>query len=429
MSILFKNAKIIVTEDGRMKTLENAYLGVEGAYIDYIGLDAPTKVYDETKDAHDKLLMPGLVNCHCHTAMNLLKGLGSDLPLDKWLGIMWPIEDKMREEEFVSGMEMAMLEMLATGTTSFSDMYMRPIITKGVVERSGMKADLSRAVMGGSADTDYKTYLNRLEALELLPFDGAYDDRLHVDWCIHAEYTIADKIAASFAEEIQSYGGRFQSHLSETKKEHEECLAKRGKTPLAWFQDLGFLNLPSYMAHCVWCSPEDLEIMKEKGVTAVHNPSSNMKLGSGFAPIPEMLEKGISVAIGTDGAASNNNYDLFEEMHLTSIIHNGKTCDPTIMKPEEILSMATVAGARAQGRFDTGSLQVGKKADIIAINLDQPHLIPDYDTLALVVYAAHGSDVTMTMVDGKILYENGIYTTLDKDRIFHDYKASCRFLT
>ena len=167
-----------------------------------------------------------------------------------------------------------------------------------------------------------------------------------------------------------------------------------------------------------------MDILKEKGVTVVHNPTSNLKLGSGFAPIPEMVTKGINVALGTDGAASNNNLNFMEEIHLASIIHNGRNNDPTVMDPTTVLKMATINGAKAQGRFDTGSLEVGKKADIVAFGMDAPHLIPNFGTEALLVYSAQSSDVKMTMVDGKILYENGEYKTIDKDRVYEEVKRS-----
>ncbi len=429
MSVLFKNARILTVSSGSFRVLEDAYLGVSGEYIDYIGTERPGKAYDEEKNAYDRLLMPGLVNGHGHTAMNLLRGIGSDLPLSQWLHLLWPIEDRMRDEDFLSGMEMAVLEMLAGGTTSFSDMYMRPVVTQKVIGESGIKADLTRVVMGGSDDTDYLTFPCRKEAISFRDaFDGAYGDRLHVDWSVHAEYTIPERLARLWSEEIQSLGGRLHIHLAETKAETEECIRKYGKTPVEWFESLGFFNLPTYAAHSVWVTGNDMDIMKEKGVTPVHNPSSNLKLASGFAPVARMLEKGLNVALGTDGSASNNNLNMFEEMHLASIIHNGYTGDPTVLKPEEVIRMATVNGARSQGRSDTGTLEEGKKADIIAIDLDKPHLVPDYDTPSLIVYSAQASDVVMTMVDGRILYENGEYLTLDRERIFHDYRKSCEYL-
>jgi len=213
-------------------------------------------------------------------------------------------------------------------------------------------------------------------------------------------------------------------HLSETAKEHEACKGRYGKTPAQWFLDLGVLDSPVIAAHCVAVEPADIDILTRQGVSCVHNPSSNMKLGSGFMPLQTMLERGINVAIGTDGAASNNNLNLFEEIHLASLIHKGYTGDPTIIRPDDLLLMATRNGARAQGRTDCGELAVGKKADLIAIDLQKPHLMPSHDLTALLVYSAQASDVVMTMVDGKILYEHGTYMNIDLDSVLNDLDES-----
>lgn len=197
---------------------------------------------------------------------------------------------------------------------------------------------------------------------------------------------------------------------------------KYGKTPTKWFYDLGIFDVPTQAAHGVKLTHDDLNLLKEKNVAVIHNPSSNMKLGSGFAPIKKMMEKGILLAIGTDGAASNNNLNLFEEMHMTSIIHKGKENDPTLLSPEELFTWVTRNGAVIQGREDSGTLEVGKKADIAAVSLDKPHMLPNRDLLSTLVYSAQGSDVCMTMVDGKILYENGIYYTLDAEKVMFEFE-------
>jgi 5-methylthioadenosine/S-adenosylhomocysteine deaminase len=429
MSLLFTHADIVATNGGQFEYLRNAYLGVEGDTIDYIGVSAPLKQYSNSKNMSNHMLIPGLINCHGHSAMNLLKGMGSDLPLQEWLQIMWATEDRMRDEDFVNGMNMAILEMLASGTTSFCDMYMRPSITQKCIDESGMKANLTRVMMGGDKNTDYRTYQNRLEALDFVKtYDGAFGDRLHADWSVHAEYTIDPDIAQKWAEETTELGGRLHIHISETQQEHEACIGRYGMTPVRWLEERGFFKIPTYAAHCVWCTEDDLHVLQSHGVSVVHNPESNLKLGSGFAPIPRMLELGMNVALGTDGAASNNNLNMFEEMHVASIVHNGYTNDPVIMTPETILTMATANGARVQGRNDTGSLEVGKKADIVAVNLDAPHMRPNLNPLALLTYSAQGSDVTLTMVDGNILYENGEYITMDKEKISYEFEASVRYL-
>ena len=199
-------------------------------------------------------------------------------------------------------------------------------------------------------------------------------------------------------------------------------------TPAALFEKLGTFRNPTTAAHCVWVTQEDMDILKANGVSPVHCPSSNMKIGSGFAPIQQMLDRGINVTIGTDGAASNNNLNMLEEIHLASVIHNGYTGDPTVVKPADLLKMATVNGARLQGRPDTGLLELGKKADIVAIDFDKPHLIPALDYPAMLCYAVQGSDVCMTMVDGKILYENGEYKTLDAEKIRAESRTALKEL-
>ncbi|MBQ1215103.1 MAG: amidohydrolase family protein, partial [Firmicutes bacterium] len=212
----------------------------------------------------------------------------------------------------------------------------------------------------------------------------------------------------------------------ETKKEHEECKQRYGKTPARFFYDLGTMDIPVIAAHCVWVEDEDLDLLKEKGVTCVHNPSSNMKLGSGFMPIQKMMDKGIRVCIGTDGCASNNNQNMFEEIHMAAVIHKGYHLDPTMLEATDLLTMATVNGAEAQGRENCGALKVGYKADIIAIDMDRPHLMPTHDIPSLLTYSAQGSDVVMTMVDGKILYENGVYMTIDFEKVKFDLDASVK---
>ena len=209
-------------------------------------------------------------------------------------------------------------------------------------------------------------------------------------------------------------------HLSETAKEQRECIGKYGKTPAEWFSSLGLFDNPTTAAHCVHLTQSDMDLLSEKGVSVVHNPTSNLKLGSGIAPVPDMARKGINVSLGTDGAASNNNLDMFEEMHIASILHNGVREDPTVMKPESVIDMATVNGARSQGLSDTGALLESYKADIIALDLSSPHAVPLLDPVSQITYALSSSDVTMTMVDGRILYENGEYLTLDKERIYRE---------
>lgn len=426
-SILFKNAGILATNNNKFEYIEKGYLGVDGDKIDYIGKEEPKKKYKEEKDSSGLILTPGFVNCHGHSAMTLLRGVGSDLPLQDWLHVMWPVEDRMNEDDLRCGMELAIMEMLSSGTTSFTDMYLMPWAVADTIGRSGIKANFSRVMQAFSemSDSDYDSYYRVKETEDLVSaFHNSYSERLKVDYAIHAEYTCKPLVVRRYSEDCLKKGLKMQIHLSETKKEHVECIEKYGKTPTKWFNDLGCFENPTLAAHCVWVEESDMDILKDKGVTVVHNPTSNLKLGSGFAPIPKMIEKGINVALGTDGAASNNNLNFMEEIHLASIIHNGRLGDPTVMDPETVLKMATINGAMAQGREDTGSLEVGKKADIVAFDVNKPHLTPNLNPEALLVYSAQGSDVCMTMVDGNILYENGEFKTIDRERVYSEVKKS-----
>lgn len=421
MKILFKNADILVKENN-FKVISNAYLAVDGDKISYVGTEKPMGEFDEIKDMNGKILMPGLINCHNHCPMVLLRGIGSDLPLQQWLfDTVFPIEDKLTAEEIEAGSELALLEMISGGTVSFSDMYFEPETTIRAVAESGMKANITRPVQSFDPNETPEQSYRMKEAIELYDrYNNTFDGRVLIDFCIHAEYTCTETIARAFIEKVNERNGNLHIHLSETKKEHEECIQRYGKTPAEWFDSLGGFDSSAFAAHCVWLSESDMELFRRKGVSVVHNPTSNMKLASGFAPIQRMLDMGINVALGTDGASSNNNLDMFEEMHIASIIHNGYILDATVMNADTVLNMATANGARVQRRENCGELKVGNKADIIAVSLDSPHMVPALDKKALLTYSAQSSDVTMTMVDGKVLYENGEYKTLDKEKIYFD---------
>ena len=418
MKLLLKNCDILTYENGAWRTLRNAYLGVDGDKICWLSETRPLDNYDEEKSMSGKLLMPGLVNCHCHSPMVFLRGVGSDLNLQDWLyQHIFPAEAKWTDAGVKSASYLSILEMLACGVTSYSDMYYLNRNTIEAVTEAGIKANICRSTMG-YPDVRYEDNVECAEGIALFDeFHNSADGRVRIELCIHAEYTNTPDNIRAFSAACKERGARMQLHLSETKREHEECIAKYGKTPAELFDSLGTFENPTTAAHCVWVSDSDIDLLLARGVSPVHCPSSNMKIGSGFAPIQTMLDRGLNVTLGTDGAASNNNLNMFEEMHLASIIHNGYHHDPVIVKPGDLLKMATLNGAALQGRPDTGNLCVGMKADIIAIDFDKPHLIPAFDYPAMLAYAAQDSDVCMTMVDGRILYENGEFKTLDAEKI------------
>ncbi len=429
MSLLLKNAGILRRVNGVLEYIENGSIGIDGTVIDGIYEEVPRKEYTEEKDMRGKLLMPGLVNDHTHTAMVLMRGLGSGRSLQSWLEEMWAIEDRMRAKEIRVGMELALLEMIGSGTTSFRDMYLIPTAVVDAVGSSGIKSTISRCITCFNIDEDYDTFENAIGSKALFDeYDGAFDGRLRIDFAVHAEYTANENIVRCYSEDAKRRGARMHIHLSETAKEQRECIERYGKTPAEWFYSLGLFDNPTSAAHCVHVTESDIALLGENNVSVIHNPESNLKLGSGVAPVPEMIAAGLNVSLGTDGAASNNNLDMFEEMHTASILHNGVREDPTLIKSRDVIDMATINGARSQGRFDTGSIEKGMKADIIALDLSSPHSIPMLDPVAALTYSMKASDVSMTMVDGRILYENGEYYTLDRERIYREARECTAFL-
>ena len=410
MKLLLKNCYVLCGHEVKYTSLM-----VDGDKIAYIG-DLP-EFYDEAKDMHGCVLMPGLINTHTHMSMTLVRGAGSGLALQDWLNnAIFPIEAKMKPEDIKAGAVWAAAEMLAGGTTSAVDMYDFPRAEAEALSETGMKVSLCRVGLSFSEEAEIP--LNRLaECIEFVRNFNDTSGRITAEFCLHSEYLTNEKFVRAIAEANRELHANVNIHVSETKKEHEECKQRHGGlTPIQYFNECGIFENPAYAAHCVWVEDKDLEIMAEKGVSLIHNPSSNMKLGSGFADIKKAKEAGVNVGIGTDGVASNNNLNMFEEMHLAALIANGLHRDAAAIQASDIIDMATINGAKAMGRLDTGILEVGKKADIIAVSLDGPHMIPSFDILPLLVYSAQASDVRMTMVDGKILYDNGEFKTIDLER-------------
>ena len=373
-----------------------------------------------------RLVMPGLVNCHGHTPMTLVRGLGGGLPLQRWLNeAIFPVEAKMTPADIAAGMTWGVMEMLAGGTTTVADMYDFPETCGRVLEETGMKGRVCRVGLSfvpGRLD-DCIGFTTAFNAKR-----NGQSPRVLADVCIHSEYLTDEAFCRGLAEANRELRRPVNVHVSETQSEHEECVARHGKTPIAYLADLGLLDFGGYAAHCVWCTDDDFRIMREKNVTLVHNPSSNMKLGSGFARVPAAIAAGVNVALGTDGCASNDNLDLFEEMHLASLIHKGLARDPTTLPAWEVIEMATKNGAKALGLADTGELKAGFSADLCVVDLKKPHLTPALDLPNLVVHSMHASDVEMTMVDGEVLYERGQWLTLNQDRAEYDFRCAVRRL-
>ena len=396
MKLTFENCLMLLPN----RTVGFGDLETDGSVISRITLRDPV----DPGARSPRLILPGLVNCHGHTAMTLVRGLGGGLPLQRWLEeAIFPVEAKMTPADVAAGTAWGVLEMLAGGTTAVADMYDFPAACAEAFAAVGFKARVNRVglsfVPGRLEDCiEFTRSFNRS------PRRGS----VLADICVHSEYLTDEPFCRALAAANNAGLKRpLHFHASETEKEHRECIARHGKTPIAYLADTGLLDQGGYAAHCVWCTDDDFRIMAEKGVSLVHNPTSNMKLGSGFARIARAMELGVNVALGTDGCASNDNLDMFEEMHLCSLVHKGLAKDPTVLSAWDVIEMATKNGAKALGMDDTGEIAVGKKADLCVVDLDRPHLTPCLDIPNLVVNSMHASDVVETWVDGKRVYEKG----------------------
>ena len=420
--MLFSKIDIL---DENLNHVKDQYVGIADDRIEYIGSKKPEKSYGEQYDGTGRLLMPGLYNSHTHSPMNLLRGYAENLTLQNWLHEkVFPFEAKLTGDDIYNGSMLAVAEMLRFGTVSFTDMYyMGDYIYRAVAE-SGIKCNFSYGVtcFDDKAYRDLQVYRESQELIK--SYHKAQNGRFKVDLSIHGEYTSTPQVVAAVAEHAAREKVNIHIHLSETQQEHEDCKQRSGKTPARYFQDLGVFNSPTTAAHCVWLEDDDFDILRENGVTVAACPVSNLKLAGGFSRVDKMIQDGLKVAIGTDSAASNNNLNLFKDIHLFAILYKGTSGNPAVITPKQALTAATTAGASAQGRSDSGTLKVGAKADLIVLNTSLPHMMPVHDMLNNLVFAAQGSDVCLTMVDGKVLYKDGEYLTLDIEKIVYNAQQS-----
>lgn len=417
MKILFKNVR---TFDCGVNGSVN--LLTDGKFISYIGKGTPCA--DKVIEGNGNLLMPAFYNAHCHSAMTLFRGYGDDLPLQKWLNEkIFPAEDRLNEERVYTGSLLAIAEMIRCGVVSFSDMYFFLDQTARAVDESGIKANLSRSIVSFDKDEDFSKNTRIKESLDVFNrWNGRADGRIKIDMSLHAEYTNVESCFRYVAELTKELKTGFQIHVSETKSEHEECIQRHGITPMRFLESCGVLDLPVTAAHCVYVTDDDIALMAERGVTAAHNPVSNLKLGSGIMPYAKMKAAGVNVALGTDGVASNNQLSVLRELQYAALIHKGAECDPAVTSAHEMIKCATRNGAIAQGRDDCGEIKEGMRADLILIDMDAVNNIPSYDLESTVAYSATESNVLMTLVDGNILYDRGTYTTIDEELMKYNAK-------
>ena len=405
----------LITNNDNNEVIENGVVQIADGKIAYAGLSAsaPTFHAERVIDARGNVVMPGFVNTHTHVPMNLFRSYADDLDLMSWLNTkIFPAEDKLNEDSAYWGSMAAMCEMAAAGIVAFNEMYFFVDSIARAARKSGLRGILSRAVVTPAPGVGERMLQESVELFE--KYNGV--GRLKVYLSPHAQYTVNNAMLEKLAQEAKRLGTGVHMHISETRGEHETCVKEQGLTPIGLCEKTGLLDVPFLGAHCVWVSDHDIELMKEHGSSVLSCPKSNLKLASGIAPLTKMIQKGVNVTLGTDGAASNNKLSMMEEMTYASMLQKGTTYDAKAVPAALALKLATRNGAQALG-LDSGVIEEGKDADIIMIDTSGIRYTPDYDIVSLLVYAGSDADVCMTMVGGDIIYENGEFAFADIEEV------------
>ncbi len=416
MGILIENALVILPE-GAEDVIRETSLYIEEDRITGIGDKPAGFTADKVIDGKDKLVIPGLINCHTHSYMSFMRNVADDLSFMDWLfGTIDPIEQQMTDEDTYWGANLAIIEMMKSGTTCFNDMQMNIHQTTRAVKESGMRAVICRGLVGSGNDEAGQSRLR--QAYE--ERDAAKDcDRLTFKLGPHAPYTCDDEFLKIVAAEAKKENMGIHVHLSESESEISQIQEKYGCTPIALAEKCGIFDVPTIAAHCVQVTDEDIAILKRKKVSVVTNPASNMKLGNGFAPIAKMLDAGINVCLGTDGAASNNCLNMFHELSLLTLIHKGTGKTPQCVSAKEGFRIATINGAKALGlEKEIGSIEVGKKADLAMLDLNTPSLTPRNNLIAGLSYSANGSEVDTVIINGQVTMEGRKILTMDEKLVY-----------
>ena len=421
----------IITSDTSNNVIENGAIGIEGEKIIYVG---PTpddfSSYDERVDLTGNILLPGLVNTHGHTPMSLLRGYADDLHLQTWLeDKIWPLEAKYTPDHARWGAKLSILEMIRTGTTTFVDMYDYMDEIAEVVEEAGIRGVLCRGVIGFGSDELRQSKL-KVAADFAKSWNNGANGRITTMLSPHSPYTCSPEYISQIIDKSVELNVPLHTHISETKFEVEKNIEDYGATPVVHLDNLGFFDRPALVAHAVHVNDEDIQIFAEKNVKVSHNIISNLKLGSGIAPVGKMLEKGVTVSLGTDSAASNNNLDLFEEVKAVATVHKGFAQDASFITAQQALRMATIHGAESLWLEDRiGSLEVGKDADFIVVNSNQSFYYPTHNPVSHLVYSGSGRDVRDVYVQGKQILDNGQFKTIDEEKVLFEANRMSKLLS
>ena len=420
MRILLKNISAAVPEgELGLPAIRQCDIGIEGDKIAFVGQAPAQFAPDKTIDGADRLVIPGLVNAHTHTPMVLLRNRADDLPFMTWLyDHIFPMEDRLRAGDCYWGTMLAICELLRSGATCFNEMYyFMDDIVRACAE-GGIRAVLSQGLLGESREDP--AGLSRLEAAtaDIRKYNNTENGRLTFLLAPHAPYTCAPDYVRLIIERARELGVGIHTHISESRDENAQIAEKYGKTPFEYFEGLGLFELPTVAAHCVHITDSDIAIVARYGVSVATNPVSNLKLSNGAAPVKKLLAAGVNVALGTDGAASNNSLNMIRELGYLCLVHKGFNEDAECVPAARGLHIATMGGAKALGLGNAiGSIEAGKKADLAILNLNYSHFSPRSSLLAALCYGAQGNEVETVLVDGEILLENGSFTRLDEERV------------
>ena len=418
MKILIKGANVLQPD----YSTGVADIAIADDVIAAVGEVPGDFVADYIIEGKDHFAVPGLVNAHTHASMTLLRSYADDMELMDWLNNrIWPVEAKMVENDIRVGAKLALVEMVKGGTTAYADMY-GPCMESVAEETisAGVRVILSRCLIG-FAPTAMKSLAENVDLYK--NYHGAGDGLISILLGVHAPYTCPPDFCKAAAKVSAEHGINVHIHMSETQDEIRQIQEQYGKGPFQYIAETGLFDRPSIAAHCVWLDDADIAMMKEKAITPVHNPGSNMKLASGVAPVPKLLAAGVHVALGTDGASSNNNLDMLEEIRLAAMLHKVHELNPLAVPAAEALRMGTEYGAEALWLEKTGRLQAGWKADIVLYDMNRPEWCPRHDLVSLLVYSANSSSADTVLCNGKVLMEKGELKTLDEEKILHEANA------
>lgn len=436
MGILIKNVLAVLPEYEGEKyiksTIKQTSIGIAGKDIYFVGNEIPADfTVDEEIDGTNKLVIPGLINAHTHSYMSVFRNVADDLSFMDWLfGTIDPLEAQLTNEDAYWGAKLAIIEMMKCGTTTFSDMQMHIHQTTKAVAETGMRAVIGRGLVGGIDENGSVNEIGNIklsEAYEEME-DAKLTDRLNFRLAPHAPYTCDPGYLKYVAQQAKEKGLGIHIHLSESVTECENTQKDHGCTPIEYADKAGCFEVPCVAAHCVQATDSDIELMAAKNVSVVSNPASNMKLGNGFAPIKKMVDAGVNVCLGTDGAASNNSLNMFHELSLMTLIHKGTGKTPQCISAQEGFAMATINGAKALGLDKLiGTIEKGKRADLAILDLNTPSLTPHNNLIAGLCYSANGSEVDTVIIDGEITMRGRKILSFDEAEVYsHISEIVCR---